>query len=78
MQSIAEHSRLIRLPNNHINSINKINRISKEMEQELEREPTVEELIENLKDLDIKVKDSMLISIKVTSLDAPIKDGEDL
>lgn len=78
MQSIAENSRLIRLPNNHINSINKITRISKEMEQELEREPTSEELIECLKSLNIKIKDSMLVSIKVTSLDAPVKDGEDL
>lgn len=81
MQSIAENSRIIRLPNNHINSITKINRISIKLEQELEREPTQVELEQALDGLDIKVKDSLLYhspANRITSLDAPVKENEDL
>lgn len=78
MQNIAENSRAIRIPINHINSINKINKIGSQLEQDLEREPTMEELSIVLDELDIKIKDSMLLNIKVSSLDAPVKDGEDM
>lgn len=78
MQSISEHSRIIRLPVNHVNSINKINRINSKLEQELEREPTIDELSQALDGLDIKIKDSLLLNIKMTSLDSPVKEGEDL
>lgn len=81
MQSIAENSRIIRLPNNHINSIGKINRLSVKLEQELEREPTQEELEQAFQGLDIKVKDSLLYHApanKISSLDAPVIDNEDL
>ncbi len=78
MQSISEHSRVIRLPVNHINAINKVNRIGVRLEQELEREPTLEELANVLEGLDIKGKDAQIVNIKVTSLDAPVKDGEDM
>lgn len=78
MQSISEHSRIIRLPVNHVNSINKINRINSKLEQELEREPTMEELSQALDGLDIKIKDSLLLNVKMTSLDSPVKEGEDL
>ncbi len=78
MQCIAEHSRAIRIPVNHINSLNKINKIGAQMEQELEREPTNSELSKVLEEMDIKIKDSMFITAKMTSLDAPVKDGEDL
>lgn len=78
MQSIAENSRAIRLPVNHIQSINKINKINSQLEQDLEREPTIDELTTILEELDIKVKDSVMLNAKMTSLDAPVKDGEDL
>lgn len=78
MQSIAEHSRTIRLPNNHINSINKINRTAVLLEQQLEREPTLEELEKALEEFDIKVKDSYSYTTRMTSLDAPVINGEDM
>ncbi len=78
MQCISEHSRTIRVPNNHVNSINKINRISSKLEQQLEREPTHEELEEALDGLDIKIKESLLLNVKMSSLDSPVRDGEDL
>jgi len=78
MQSIAENCRIIRLPNNHINSLNKINRIGARLEQTLEREPTIEELEKAMEGLDIKVKDSLNLKTQMSSLDAPVKDGEDM
>lgn len=79
IQSIAENSRTIRLPNNHLNAISKINKASALMEQELEREPTLEELEKVLEDLDIKVKESFILNYnnKTVSLDTPINDNED-
>lgn len=78
LQSIAENSRAIRLPINHISSIHKINKITARIEQDLEREPTSTELQSILDELDIKIKDVSHLNYKMTSLDAPIKDGEDL
>lgn len=79
MQSIADNSRTIRLPNNHLNSISKINKASVKLEQELEREPTLEEIEKALEGLDIKVKESFILNShnKVSSLDMPMKDSED-
>jgi len=79
MQSIADNSRTIRLPNNHLNSISKINKASVKLEQELEREPTLEEIEKALEGLDIKVKESFILNShnRVSSLDMPMKDSED-
>ncbi len=81
LQSIAENSRTIRLPNNHLNSINKITKTAFKLEQEFEREPTLEEIeiaLHNL-DIDIKVKESFALNYnnKTTSLDTPISENED-
>lgn len=78
MQSIAENARTIRLPVNQINTINKVNRIGAKLEQELEREPTMEELANVMEGLDLKGKDVQIVNVKITSLDAPVKDGEDM
>ncbi len=81
LQSIAENSRTIRLPNNHLNAINKISKTSFRLEQELEREPTLEEIELSLLelDIDIKVKESYALNYnnKTTSLDNPISETED-
>jgi RNA polymerase primary sigma factor len=78
MQSISEHSRLIRIPNNQSISVQKVNRVIAKLEQDLEREPTEEEISEILKDTDIKVREVLNIGGRVTSLDAPVKEGEDM
>ena len=79
IQSISENSRTIRLPNNHLNAMSKINKTSALLEQELEREPTLDELEKVLEDLDIKVKDSFALNFnnKTISLDMPINEGEE-
>jgi len=79
IQSIAENSRTIRLPNNHLNAMSKINKTAALLEQELEREPTLDELEKVLEGLDIKVKDSYALNFnnKTISLDMPINEGEE-
>jgi RNA polymerase primary sigma factor len=78
LQSLSENSRTIRIPTNQNVSLNKINRTISVLEQELEREPTDEEIQESLKGLDIGIKDLRAVITKPVSLDTPIKDGEDL
>ena len=79
VQSISENSRTIRMPNNHLNAMSKINKTAAKMEQELEREPTLEELEVVLQEFDIKVKESYVLNYtnKTTSLDTPLNDSED-
>lgn len=77
MQSLAEHSRIVRLPLNKIGSLNKINKAFSELEQEFEREPTSEELSELL-DLSInEIQNTFRLSGRHVSVDAPFQQGED-
>ncbi len=72
MQAISEHTRIVRLPLNRIGCIKKINRIFSELEQKLEREPSVLEIAQAL-DLEPKdVKEALKISGRHVSMDAPI------
>ncbi|MFD1161795.1 sigma-70 family RNA polymerase sigma factor [Hwangdonia seohaensis] len=76
LQALAEQSRIVRLPLNKIGSINKINKAYSFLEQEHERAPSAEEIANNL-DLSVKnVKQSMKISGRHVSMDAPLKEGE--
>lgn len=76
LQAIAEHSRVIRLPLNKIGSINKIRKAYSHLEQENEREPNVHEIAKNL-DLSVSdVKQSMSVSGRHVSMDAPFREGE--
>jgi RNA polymerase primary sigma factor len=77
LQALAEQSRIVRLPLNKIGAINKINKAYAKLEQELEREPIAEELAELL-DLPIdKVSDTMKVSGRHVSMDAPFANGEE-
>ncbi|AJR03212.1 sigma-70 family RNA polymerase sigma factor [Siansivirga zeaxanthinifaciens] len=77
MQALAEQSRIVRLPLNKIGSINKINKAYSFLEQTHERAPSAEEIANNL-DLTLSdVKQSMKISGRHVSMDAPFKEGED-
>src|SRR5216110_3300076 len=77
LQALAEQSRIVRLPLNQVGSLNKINKAFSKLEQEFEREPSAEELSEIL-DLPIdKVADTMRVSGKHVSMDAPFVQGED-
>jgi RNA polymerase primary sigma factor len=76
MQAIAENSRIVRLPLNKINELGKVNKAFAHLEQEVEREPTVEELSHVL-DSELKeVRDLMSLHGKHISLDAPLSATE--
>jgi len=77
LQALAEQSRIVRLPLNQVGSLNKINKAYSKLEQEFEREPSAEELADIL-DLPIdKVSDTMKVSGRHVSMDAPFANGEE-
>ncbi|WP_075340802.1 sigma-70 family RNA polymerase sigma factor [Tenacibaculum agarivorans] len=76
LQAIAEQSRIVRLPLNKIGSINKINKITARLEQDNQRSPSFEEIAKELDTTINNVKESMMISGKHVSMDAPLRDGE--
>ena len=77
LQALAEQARIVRLPLNQVGSINKINKTLQHFEQEHERRPSVEELAEIL-DMPIeKIAETMKMSGRHISMDAPFVEGED-
>ena len=77
LQALAEQSRIVRLPLNQVGSLNKINKAFSRLEQEFERPPSSDELATALELTEQKVKDTMKISGRHVSVDAPFIDGED-
>lgn len=77
LQAIAEQARIVRLPLNQVGSLNRINKAFSKLEQEFEREPSVDELAYVLEMGEDKVTDSMKISGRHVSVDAPFRDDED-
>ncbi len=77
IQAIAEHSRIIRLPLNQVGSLHKINRVIAKFEQEHERKPSPEELAETLQLPVDKVANTLRVSGRHVSVDAPFVYGED-
>jgi RNA polymerase primary sigma factor len=77
LQALAEQSRIVRLPLNQVGSLNKINKAFSKLEQEFERPPSSDELATHLDLTEDKVKDTMKISGRHVSVDAPFVDGED-
>ncbi|MDA9267012.1 RNA polymerase sigma factor RpoD/SigA [Salibacteraceae bacterium] len=77
LQAIAEQSRIVRLPLNQVGSLNKINKAFAQLEQELERPPVADELASALEIPEEKVKDTMSVSGRHVSVDAPLKEDED-
>lgn len=77
LQALAEQSRIVRLPLNQVGSLNKINKAFSKFEQENERRPSAEELAEQL-DIPVdKIADTMKVSGRHISVDAPFVEGED-
>lgn len=77
LQALAEQSRIVRLPLNQVGSLNKINKAFSRFEQEYERKPSAEELANEL-GLDVeKVADTLKMSGRHVSVDAPFVEGED-
>jgi RNA polymerase primary sigma factor len=77
LQALAEQSRIVRLPLNKVGSLNKINKAFSELEQEYEREPTPEELAEQLDITTDEVETTLGVAARHVSMDAPFVDGED-
>ena len=77
LQALAEQSRIVRLPLNQVGSLNKINKAFSRLEQEFERPPSSDELATALDLPEDKVKDTMKVSGRHVSVDAPFVDGED-
>ena len=77
MQSLAEQARIVRLPLNKIGIINKVNKAFSELEQELGRTPTIDELADALDISDADVKQSLANSGRHISMDAPLKEGDE-
>jgi len=76
-RSIADQARTIRIPVHMIETINKLNRIARQMLQEMGREPTPEELSERVDMPEDKVRKVLKISKEPISMETPIGDDED-
>jgi RNA polymerase primary sigma factor len=77
LQALAEQSRIVRLPLNRVGSLNKISKTFSELEQKFEREPSPEELAEVLEVSTTEVVDTLKISGRHVSMDAPFAQGEE-
>ena len=77
LQALAEQSRIVRLPLNRVGALNKIGKAYSNLEQEFEREPSANELAQEL-DMDIaEVSDTLKISGRHVSMDAPFASGDE-
>jgi RNA polymerase primary sigma factor len=77
LQALAEQSRIVRLPLNRVGALNKIGKAYNSLEQEYEREPTHEEIAKELEmDLD-EVAETLKISNRHVSMDAPFAQGDE-
>ena len=77
LQALAEQSRIVRLPLNQVGSLNKINKALSKFEQEYERQPSSEELSEMIDVPKDKISDTLRVSGRHVSVDAPFVEGED-
>jgi len=77
LSAVAEQSRIVRLPLNQVGSLSKIRKSQSKLEQSLEREPTPEEMAEDLETTAEKISDSLSNSGRHVSVDAPFITGEE-
>jgi RNA polymerase primary sigma factor len=76
-RAIADQARTIRIPVHMVESINKVHRVQRQMMQELEREPTIEELADKVDMSPARVREIMRISQDLLSLDSPVGEEDD-
>jgi RNA polymerase primary sigma factor len=77
LQALAEQSRIVRLPLNRVGALHKIGKTSSGLEQAFGREPSANEIADELEMSPYEVMDTLKISSRHLSLDAPFNDGED-
>ena len=76
-RAIADQARTIRIPVHMVESMNKVHRVQRQMVQELERDPTIEELAERVAMSPERVRDILRISQDPLSLDSPVGEEDD-
>ncbi len=76
-RAIADQARTIRIPVHMVESINKVHRVQRQMTQEMEREPTIEEVAEKVDMTPGRVREIMRISQDPLSLDSPVGEEDD-
>jgi len=76
IQAIQEHARLIRLPQNKLNALHHISRMQQQLEQELEREPSIEEIANQLELDKNQIQMITDIASKIASLDSTLDDSK--
>ena len=77
LQALAEQSRIVRLPLNQVGSMSKLSKANIKLEQRLERTPSIHELAIELELPDHKVAETMRMSTRILSMDAPIDQDEE-
>ena len=77
LQALADQSRIVRLPLNKVGSLGRITQASARLEQELEREPTPQEIANSLDIAITEVENALRSSGRHLSIDAPLAEGED-
>jgi RNA polymerase primary sigma factor len=76
LQALAEQSRIVRLPLNKIGSINKINKAFNKLEQEYQRDPTIDEISELMESSTDLIEEALSFNNIHVSMDAPLRDEE--
>jgi RNA polymerase primary sigma factor len=74
--ALSEHSNIVKLPANQLNSLNKIRNITPSLQQQFQREPTVEELSESLNEGQNRIKELLGINKNHVSLDSYVNEDE--
>jgi RNA polymerase primary sigma factor len=78
LQALAEQSRIIRLPLNQVGSLSKVNKASSKLEQQYERPPSADEIAAFLEIPEHKVTETLKITTRTVSMDAPLDQDEDM
>lgn len=76
LQAIAEQGRVVRLPLNQVDSVNRINKVLSKFEQENERRPSVDEIADKTDLPHEKIEDVLKVNTRQVSVDAPMADGD--
>ncbi|MGA3013378.1 MAG: RNA polymerase sigma factor RpoD/SigA [Bacteroidales bacterium] len=78
LQALAEQSRIVRLPLNQVGSLSKMNKVSSRLEQRFERPPSTDEIAQEMEISEHKVEETLRISTRTISMDAPIDQDDEL
>lgn len=78
LQALAEQARIIRLPLNQVGQVNRVKKVSSQLEQQLQRTPSTEELASELDLPEHKVEAALKITTRYISTDAPLMEDEDM